>query len=143
MVITGENITWILTILSAVFGGTSFYTLLLYRKQQKRFKTAEAFGQEVTALEATITTLQKQVEFHEQRLNATQQQLMERDAQYTQLMKEKHVLESKNYKNKTAINSAFSCEFCEDTKDCPVLKQRTKHETEYLQSLENVHNSGK
>jgi TPP-dependent indolepyruvate ferredoxin oxidoreductase alpha subunit len=110
---------------------------VLYRKQQKRFKTAEAFEKEVTALKTTVEILQQQVAFQEGRINETQKLVINKDAYIAQLSQEKHAIEIKHAKNKSAINKAYGCGHCSDASLCPVLKQRTENEEEYLKTLNN------
>ena len=42
-----DILNWILSAVTCIFGGTSLYTLVLYRRQTKRFKDAEAFEKEI------------------------------------------------------------------------------------------------
>jgi preprotein translocase subunit YajC len=125
------------SIISILCGSSTVITFILYRKQQKRFKTAEAFEKEVTALKTTVEILQQQVAFQEGRINETQKLVINKDAYIAQLTQEKHALEIKNSKNKSAINKAYSCGHCSDISLCPVLKQRTANEEEYLKTLNN------
>ncbi|MDL2310317.1 hypothetical protein LJC39_04295 [Parabacteroides sp. OttesenSCG-928-B22] len=127
--------TILISIISILCGSSTVITFILYRKQQKRFKTAEAFEKEVVALKNTVEILQQQVTFQEGRISDTQKLVINKDAYITQLSQEKHTLEIKNSKNKSAINKAYSCEHCSDISLCPVLKQRTVNEEAYLNEL--------
>lgn len=138
-----DILTWILTAFSTLTGGTAFYTFIMYRQQAKRFKTAEAFEKEVTALKSTIEGLQKQIEFQEGRLNEMQKTLVNKDAYIGTLTADKSVLEVKHAKNKSAINRAYSCSFCDSAANCPVLQQRALNEEEYLKRIEHVASNSK
>jgi TolA-binding protein len=129
------NFEIIVSFLTVVAGSSTFITLWMYRKQQKRFKTAEAFGQEVTALRATVQELREQIRFQEERINKTQELITSKDAYINQLSQEKHTLEIKNSRNKSAINKSYGCTYCPDISLCPVLVQRAANEEEYLNSL--------
>ena len=138
-----DILTWILTAFSTLTGGTAFYTFIMYRQQAKRFKTAEAFEKEVTALKSTIEGLQKQIEFQEGRLNEMQKTLVNKDAYIVTLTADKSVLEVKHAKNKSAINRAYGCSFCDSVANCPVLQQRALNEEEYLKRIEHVASNSK
>lgn len=135
-----DILTWILTAISTVTGGTAFYTFVMYRQQAKRFKTAEAFEKEVTALQSAMSGLQDQIRFQEQRLNEMQKTLINKDAYINTLSADKNLLEIKHAKNKGAINTAYGCNFCQKPSECPVLMQRARNEEEYLKHIENVSN---
>ncbi|MDD4728575.1 MAG: hypothetical protein PHN55_07485 [Dysgonamonadaceae bacterium] len=128
----------IMSILSVLAGSSTVVTFVLYRKQQKRFKTAEAFEKEVEALKNTVETMRQQLTFYDGRLTEMQKLVVGKDAYIGQLSQEKHILEIKNSKNKSAMNKAYGCEHCSDVALCPVLKQRALHEEEYLKSLSAV-----
>lgn len=131
-----EILNWILAAFSAVCGGSTLITLIMYRRQQKRFKTAEAFEKEVAALQASVALMQGQIKFLNESLSDTQKLVVEKDAYIGTLSSDKHTLEVKHAKNKSAINTAYGCPFCEDKAECPVLKKRTKNEEEYLRKIE-------
>lgn len=131
-----EILNWILAAFSALCGGSTIVTLFIYHKQQKRFKTAEAFEKEVTALQASVTLMQGQIKFLNESLTDTQKLVVEKDTYIGTLSKDKHTLEIKHAKNKSAINTAYGCQFCEDKAECPVLKQRAQNEEEYLRKIE-------
>lgn len=138
-----EILNWILAAFSTVCGGTALITLLMYRKQQKRFKTAEAFEKEVQALAGTVSaqdgaieTLQKQVAWQDVRIEAMQKTINEKDVYIGSISLDKHTLEIKHAKNKSAINKAYECAFCPNSSDCPVLKQRAYNEEEYLKNIQ-------
>lgn len=130
-----DVLNWILLAFSTVSGATAFITLFMFRKQQKRFKTAEAFEKEVTALQASVTLMQGQIKFLNDSLVDTQKLVIEKDAYIGTLSTDKHVLEIKHAKNKSAINQAYSCTFCDDKAACPVLMQRAKNEEAYLKEI--------
>lgn len=127
--------TLLTSIISILCGSTTIVTFLLYRKQQKRFKTAEAFEKEVVALQNTVETMRRQLEFYDGRLSEMQKLVVGKDVYISQLSLDKHTLEIKNSKNKSAMNKAYSCEHCSDISLCPVLRQRAANEEEYLKSL--------
>lgn len=132
-----DLLTWILTAFSAITGGTAFYSLFLFRKQQGRFKNAEAFEKEVTALKQTIQTMQQQVEWQEKRLSEMQKLIINKESYIATLTADKSTLEVKHAKNKSAINRAYGCPFCDTPANCPVLMQRAQNEDEYLKRIEN------
>lgn len=127
---------WILTAITTLFGGTSFYTILLYRKQEKRAKNAEAFGKEVTALQTAQGIYEKQLESQSKRIDELQKQLTNQDARMRELREDNNILEIKHAKNKSAINKAYSCTFCPSTGQCPVLVQRAINEEDYVKQIE-------
>lgn len=137
---TSELLNWILGAFSTLTGATTFMAWFMYRKQEKRFKTAEAFEKEVLSLRLAMNTLQEQVKWYGERLNETQALIVSKDAYITQISGEKHTLEIKNSRNKNAINKAFNCRFCEAPSECPVLIQRASNEEEYLKQIERKNN---
>ncbi|MDL2303209.1 hypothetical protein LJC28_02325 [Dysgonomonas sp. OttesenSCG-928-D17] len=128
------------SIISILCGSSTVITFILYRKQQKRFKTAEAFEKEVDALKNTVETMRQQLQFYDGRLTEMQKLVVGKDAYINQLSQEKHTLEIKNSKNKSAMNKAYSCEHCSEVSLCPVLMQRAANEEEYLKSLNHEKN---
>ncbi len=131
------NWTIVTTIISVLAGSSTIVTFFLYRKQQKRIKTAEAFEKEVNALKTTVATMRDQLTFYDGRLNEMQKLVVGKDAYIGQLSSEKHTLEIKNSKNKSAINKAHSCPNCSDVSNCPVIKQKIANDDEYLKNLKN------
>lgn len=127
--------TTITTILSIIAGSSTFITIILYRRQQKRFKTAEAFEKEVVALKTTVEVMQHQLTFYDGRLSEMQKLVVGKDAYISQLSKDKTTLEIKNSKNKSAMNRAYSCHYAPETGECPVIKQRMKNDELYLRQL--------
>lgn len=133
----------IISIVFGVLGGSgALVTYLLYSKQLKRFKNAEAFEKEVQALKAAMSVLEQQITFQAGQITSLQQSYAARDTEAKQLERSLHICEVKNSKNKGAINRAYECTFCSDTSKCPVILQRVRNEQEYLKALEqrNVHN---
>jgi hypothetical protein len=130
-----DTLNWILSALTCLFGGSSFYTIFLYRRQAKRFKTAEAFEQEVKAMEGTVSILQEQIEFCQGRINSLQELIISKDTYIEQLSGENHTLEIKHSRNKSAMNKAHECKFCPDTSQCPVLIQKIANDELYLSEI--------
>lgn len=127
----------IFSLIFGVLGGSgALITFLLYRKQLKRFKNAEAFEKEVEALNKTVLILQQQVEWQGKQIENMQRTIGEKDAYIVQLTADKHVLEIKHAKNKGAINRAYECTLCNDKAECPVLKKRAENEEDYLRKIE-------
>lgn len=127
----------IFSLIFGVLGGSgALITFLLYRKQLKRFKNAEAFEKEVEALNKTVLILQQQVEWQGKQIESMQRTIGQKDAYIAQLTSDKHVLEIKHAKNKGAINQAYECTLCTDKSECPVLKKRAKNEEDYLRKIE-------
>lgn len=123
------------SIVSVLAGSSTIVTFILYRKQQKRFKTAEAFEKEVDALKNTVETMRQQLQFYDGRLTEMQKLVVGKDLYIGQLTQEKHTLEVKNSKNKSAMNKAYGCVHCSDVSLCPVLMQRAANEEAYLNEL--------
>lgn len=128
-----------LQIISLLFGllggGGAFVTYLLYSKQMKRIKSAEASEKEITNIRAGLDVMRDQISFQAGQIAALQKALIERETDNETLRKEKHVLEVKNSKNKSAMNKAYECKFCPDTSKCIVLIQRKQNEEDYLKTL--------
>ena len=140
----GEVITIVTSIFGLLSGSGAFITFVLYRKQQKRLKNAEAVEKEVSTLRSTIETLQTNMKFYEERLNTLQKLVIEKDNYIAVLTNDKQIVDIKHAKNKNAINRAQECEYCKgDASKCPVLDQRRKNEEEYLLSLEKARSSTK
>lgn len=130
-----EILNWILSAFSVFCTAGTIITIFMYRKQAKRFKTAEAFEKEVVALKATVESLQGQLSFYDGRLNEMQKLVIGKDTYIAQLTADKHTLEVKHAKNKSAINKAYECQYCDNKARCPVLMQRAANEEAYLQEL--------
>lgn len=127
--------TILTSLISVLCGSGTVVTYALYRKQQKRYKIAEAFEKEVVALKATVETMQTQLRFYDERLSEMQKLVVGKDAYISQLSQDKHLLEVKNARNKSAINKAHGCGHCANVSDCPVLRQKTANEDDYLKQL--------
>lgn len=84
--------------------------------------------------------MRQQLQFYDGRLTEMQKLVVGKDAYINQLSQEKHTLEVKNSKNKSAMNKAYSCEHCSEVSLCPVLMQRAANEEEYLKSLNHEKN---
>lgn len=125
-------------ILGFLGGGGALVTYMLYRKQLKRFKNAEAVEKEVATLRSAIAAMEQNQKWYEERLASLQKLLLEKESYVEVLSKDKNFLEIKHSKNKGAINKAYECSFCPDTSKCPVLIQRSKNEDEYLRTLTSV-----
>lgn len=125
-------------ILGFLGGGGALVTYMLYRKQLKRFKNAEAVEKEVATLRSAIAAMEQNQKWYEERLASLQKLLLEKESYVEVLSKDKNFLEIKHSKNKGAINKAYECSFCPDTSKCPVLIQRSKNEDEYLKTLTNT-----
>lgn len=132
MMLDGSTIIQVIALLC---GSTTIVTFILYRKQQKRFKTAEAFEKEVIALRGTMETLQNQITFQAGRIDEMQKLVISKDMYIEQLSSEKHIIEVKHAKNKSAINTAYACTYCKDKSECPVLKKRAENEEAYLKEI--------
>lgn len=130
------------SVLSLIFGflggGGALVTYMLYRKQLKRFKNAEAVEKEVATLRSAMAAMEQNQKWYEERLTSLQKQLLEKESYVEVLSKDRNLLEIKHSQNKGAINKAYECSFCPDTSKCPVLIQRSKNEDEYLKTLTNT-----
>ncbi len=127
----------IIITLATLVVSSGVINIVLYRKVDKRTKTAEAFEKEVAALSATIDAMKRHQEYTDQRLERMQEELTKKDVFNSQLMKEKHILEVKHSRNKSAMNKAYECSFCDDKSQCPVIKQRAINDELYLSELKN------
>lgn len=127
---------WILAAFSAVAGSGTFVSLLMYRKASKRQKNAEAFEKEVASLQAAQNVYKDQLNYQGSRIDALQREITTQDARMRELREDNNILEIKHAKNKSAINKAHECTFCNSIADCPVLRQRTKNEEEYVAQIE-------
>lgn len=140
-------LTAVASLLTVVTGGGG----VLFRRQQKRTKTAEAFRQEVDAMKVAIETMElsykaqieglkdfykNQFDMAYTRIDKLQSDLQKQDVMNSHLRSANDVLEVKHAKNKSAINRAHECAFCDTPANCPVLKQRSINEEEYLRSIE-------
>ena len=132
-----ENVITIIS-LSLGFLGSSgaFISWILYRKQEKRNKNADAVEKEIASLRVTIKTLEENQTWYDTRLEAMQKWLISKDSYIEVILKDKDLLEIKHAKNKGAINKAYSCKFCPQPDLCPVIIVREKNEEEYIKALE-------
>lgn len=133
-----DILNWILGVLTLASGSTAIISLFMYRRQSIRFKNAEAFEKEVAALSSTVENLKSQISFYDGRLDKLQALVVNKDVYIGVLSEEKNTLEIKHAKNKSAINQAYTCKYCPDKKDCPVLAQRAKNEEEYLKKIDKI-----
>lgn len=120
------------SLISLLFGSSTIVTYGLYRKQQKRLRNAEAFAKEVEALKSTINAMQQQMQYYEGRLTEMQKLIIGKDSYIAQISQDRHTLEIKNAKNKSAINKAYGCSYRSDTYKCPVLVHRKANEEEFI-----------
>lgn len=132
--------TDVVKILSIIFGSlssiTAIVTLFVYKRQEKRIKNSAAVETEVRTLRAALEQMERQVSWALEQLGITQTLVTQKDAYIEQLTKELHVLEVKHSRNKSAINEAYSCVFCEGKMNlCPVIIRRAKNEEEYTKRL--------
>ena len=136
--------TSLVSILSLVFGflgsGSAFMTWLLYRGQSVRIKNAEAYEQEVNALRTEIEELRKAIEFERNERKKDGELITKLGLLNRELHDRNFVSEIKNAKNKGAINKAYECPHCPDSKLCPVLQQRKRNEEEYLAEVRQKRN---
>lgn len=127
----------VLAFIGLLGGGGLVVSALFFRKATKRLKTAEAYSAEFDGLSKTCSELRSQIEFLNGRMNAMQELNINKDVYIGTLSNDKHVLEVKHAKNKSAINKAHECSFCDSpSTECVVLIQRTKNEEEYLRMVE-------
>lgn len=129
----------ILSLVTCIFGGTSFFTVFLFLKQQKRYKNAEAFEKELTALRLAQENWEKELKWQTERVDKLQNTILEQDLLIRQLRNDRNTIEIKNARNKSAINSAYGCKFANSEQPCPVLEKRSKNEEEFAAMLEEQH----
>lgn len=134
-----DTLHWALTAITTIFGGTSFITMVIFRKQTRRLKDAEVSEKEVSTLRSVVETLKTQMDWMNDRITSLQSMITNKDSIIEQLNIDKNTLEIKNAKNKGAINKALSCIYCSTQSLCPVLVQRKVHEDEYLHTIASKH----
>lgn len=98
-------------ILGFLGGGGALVTYMLYRKQLKRFKNAEAVEKEVATLRSAIAAMEQNQKWYEERLASLQKLLLEKESYVEVLSKDKNLLEIKHSKIKVRsikrMNVAF------------------------------------
>lgn len=109
-----DILNWILSAVTCIFGGTSLYTLVLYRRQTKRFKDAEAFEKEVKALEAALNVMREQIDFCQTQIETLQKSVLHKDERISRL--------------NSVIVAAHKCSH---VTGCPVLVKKTEYDALY------------
>ncbi len=125
-------LTFTASLMTLLLGGGG----IVYHRQSKRSKTAEAFAAEVAALKASQEVWKEQIAFLNARVDDLQRIVLDQDTREHQLRDTVSVLEIKHAKNKSAINTAYGCCFCDTPAKCPVLIARTRNEDEYTAIIE-------
>lgn len=105
-----------LEILSILFGSSSIITVLLFMKQSKRVKNAEAFGKEVEALKETVETLRAEVRFDKERISQLQSEVLDLTSRRRKTLENMYQL----------LRTARTCPYIEHPDKCPVLTESTK-----------------
>lgn len=112
-----DILNWILSTVTCIFGGTSLYTLVLYRRQTKRFKDAEAFEKEVKALEAALNVMREQIEFCQTQIETLQKSVLHKDGRISHL--------------NGVIVAAHNCSHITNVTECPVLVKKSEYDVLY------------
>lgn len=112
-----DILNWILSAVTCIFGGTSLYTLVLYRRQTKRFKDAEAFEKEVKALEAALNVMREQIEFCQTQIETLQKSVLHKDGRISRLNR--------------VIVAANKCLHITNVTECPVLVKKSEYDALY------------
>lgn len=112
-----DILNWILSAVTCIFGGTSLYTLMLYRRQTKRFKDAEAFEEEVKALEAALNVMREQIEFCQTQIETLQKSVLHKDGRISRLNR--------------VIVAANKCSHITNVTECPVLVKKSEYDALY------------
>lgn len=112
-----DILNWILSAVTCIFGGTSLYTLVLYRRQTKRFKDAEAFEKEVKALEAALTVMREQIDFCQTQIETLQKSVLHKDERISRL--------------NSVIVAAHKCSHITKVTECPVLVKKSEDDALY------------
>ena len=112
-----DILNWILSAVTCIFGGTSLYTLVLYRRQTKRFKDAEAFEKEVKALEAALNVMRVQIEFCQTQIETLQKSVLHKDGRISRL--------------NGVIVAAHKCSHITNVTECPVLVKKSEYDALY------------
>lgn len=116
-----------------VGGVLGFISWILFYKESKRLKVAEASRDELANLNTTLGSLQKQVEFQGTQIDRLQEELKEERRLRTLSYREIDELQKKYNLKKLAINCAFSCK---SQNDCPVLIKLKEIEEDYYKTQE-------
>lgn len=114
-----------------VGGVLGFVSWILFFKESKRLKVAEASRDELANLNTTLESLQKQVEFQGKQIDRLHGELEEERRLRVISYREINELQKKYNLKKLAINSAFSCNA---QKNCPVLIKLKEIEEIYLRA---------
>lgn len=112
-----DILNWILSAVTCIFGGTSLYTLVLYRRQTKRFKDAEAFEKEVKALEAALNVMREQIEFCQTQIETLQKSVLHKGGRISHL--------------NDVIVAAHKCSHITNVTECPVLVKKSEYDALY------------
>lgn len=112
-----DILNWILSAVTCIFGGTSLYTLVLYRRQTKRFKDAEAFEKEVKALEAALNVMREQIDFCQTQIEILQKSVLHKDERISRL--------------NSVIVAAHKCSHITNVTECPVLVKKSEYDALY------------
>ena len=97
-------------------GGLAF---ILFYKQNKRLKTAEATAHEVEVLQKLVNTLQEEIARMNEKQKSLENRLTDKDGIISLLYRQIDERDRKNHIKRMAINCAISCKNA--LSDCPVL----------------------
>ena len=119
-------------------GVLGFVSWVLFFKESKRLKAAEASKDELANLNTTLESLQKQVEFQGKQIDRLHEELEEERKLRALSYRQMNELQKKYNLKKLAINSAFSCDA---QRNCPVLIKLKEIEENYLKANNNEINT--
>lgn len=114
-----------------LFGASGLVSFVLYYKQTKRTKNAEATIKEIGALKNTIDLLEQRIESLHKEVGILQQRIDSKDGVLDAMQKRYSELEKKYNMKKSAISCALSCTGT-SANECPVLKRQTELDDKYL-----------
>ena len=106
--------------LSILFGSSSILTVILFARQSKRIKNAEAFSKEVEALKETVETLREEVRFDKERISQLQKEVLDLTSRRRKTLENLYQL----------LRTARTCPYIEHPDKCPVLAENSKTNVE-------------
>jgi septal ring factor EnvC (AmiA/AmiB activator) len=127
-----ELLNTLITIFALIFGAGGSVMSIIYFRQNKRIKNAEADNAELDKLRKGFEILQQRVDDLYKELKETRSQLARVRAENTELYKDKNILELKNSQKKSCIHRAHECKY---EKFCPVLMRQREIEDDYYSML--------
>lgn len=128
-------ISFIQDILLPLIGTSGIIWTILYYKQTRRVKTAEATNSEIDALKNAIQTMREQVDHLNQQIERLHKRVEKKEELVDILRSNLSLKEWKYNLKKQSIAQAYGCSF---SKDCPVLERQSLLDSEYLEKIESI-----